>query len=185
MKRYSKNPPAPTFAVRSDRRRDGLCDRSPGIFLHCPYNYCCWRCEYAEAMRDFVIYDPVPIPCIDAAQVLRSDKDKSACFYGKIVVVKKEYLESIGARELLFYQLFKCTDGPGCFPENPVGEIDGFFISAPGKNVTLLRSHILGIPVIDVCRTADRLFFTNTIRDCGHLEESEVVLNDCVQLKLF
>lgn len=184
MKSFDKRIPKPTFVTKI-KRSDGFCDRAPGIVLRCPFNFRCWLCEYAERMQRFNFSDPVPLSCIDESQIVRSAKGKGLSYYGKIVAVQCEYLDSIDKRQLLYYQLFKCTDGPGCLPENPVGEIDGYFISDPNKCVTLLRSHILGIPVLEVCKRADRAFFTNTVRECGHLEESEVVSDDCVQLKIF
>lgn len=160
---------SPTLVTRMNERKLGYCERIPGLRIKCPYKYECYRCEYADRVQIHNPYRKDHLPCIDGSSVLRESRSKGVCYYKKVVAVKREYLMShFGREEYLYMQLFMCTDGPGCLPANPIGEVDGYFLSDPNTEVTLLRYQIEGIPTLEICRKVDRTYFTNLLKDCGY-----------------
>ena len=165
--------PKPTFI--SSGVPKGFCKRMSGVLLECNHNYQCHLCEYAQRATLNYRYDPPHYSILNHLCVLPERRGKGLSYYNKVVAVKEECLERLDRKVTLYYQLFKCVDGFGCHAGNDVWEIDGYFISHPDQPVTLRRSDILGIPTLFECKRIDKIFFTNTVRECGHMEGGGVI----------
>lgn len=173
QREFDRPLPRPSFMTSGTPK--GYCERVPGIMLRCQRNYQCWDCDIADRVKYNLGADPPPHPPIDERSVFMDKGRKQYNYFRKIVAVRSETLESLGYKPLLYYQLFKCEDGPGCLPGNTVWEIDGYFIAEPDKPVTLRRSDILGIPTFAVFKKYDKYFFANTVKESGYMEGGGVI----------
>ena len=154
---------------------DGYCNRLSGVTVECHYGRRCHLCDIAHRTAITFRYDPPYHPILNHLSVQPKNRGKGLSYYNKIVAVKEECLERLGRKSTLYYQLFKCVDGFGCHAGNDIWEIDGYFISHPDEPVTLRRSDILGIPTPFECKRIDRIFFTNTLAECGYVEGGDVI----------
>ncbi len=146
-------------------------DRCYRLSVHeCRYEHQCCLCDCIPNIKLSIGDDPPPYPVIDHLSCFADKAKIKYNYYKKVVAVKPETLLKLGKKELLYFQFFMCTDGPGCLPNNDLLEVDGYFLSDPGKTITLKRMDIIGIPMLHACKEYDRHFFTNTVRDCGYLQ---------------
>ena len=171
--RYDYSLPRPTLMISGTPK--GYCDRAPGLVLKCINEYRCESCYIADQIKINYGDSPPPHPVIDERSVFMDKGKKMYSYFRRVVAVRPEVLERFGYKPLLYFQFFKCVDGPGCIPGNTVWEVDGYFLAEPDKPVTLRRSDILGIPTLALCKRYDKCFFANSVKECGYLQGGGVL----------
>ena len=156
-------------------KRDGYCVRG-FHYLKCINNYQCYSCSAAEDLVKYNLSKPFPLSVIDEKSCLKHSGIGSN-YAKKVVALTLDAMLYYGKDECLYYQMFYCVDGIGCFPGSPSAIVEGYFVSDPENVFTIQRSDIIGIPTFEVCKRYDNYYFTLTCKLCGYLKG--VMSDDC------
>lgn len=136
-------------------RDNDSCDYLPNGYLGCTHNHNCSRCEIADRYREHAHRDVSLFTWGDALPQTPTGCRK---WVDMPVILFPSAMERLKIESILMNQIMVAKLSPGCFYQNPAGEIDGYLFADRSRHFTVSRKECFGVPKPRAAEYYDELF---------------------------